>query len=70
MTDVSFFLIQYFMFNQMGPDVSPEPRETQNESLKKELEVLKPELQLIKSEVPGHICVCEVFTSQIKGPVD
>lgn len=34
-----------------APDVSLEHRETQNESLKKELEVLKPELQLIKSEV-------------------
>lgn len=43
---------QYYMFNQMGaPDVPVEHRETDNESLKRELEVLKPELQLIKSEV-------------------
>lgn len=34
-----------------APDAPPEPRDTGNESLRRELEVLKPELQLIKSEV-------------------
>uniref|UniRef100_A0A7N5ZVC5 I/LWEQ domain-containing protein n=1 Tax=Anabas testudineus TaxID=64144 RepID=A0A7N5ZVC5_ANATE len=50
---------QYYMFNQMGaPDVPVEHRETDNESLKRELEVLKPELQLIKSE--AQRCVTEL----------
>lgn len=34
-----------------APDASFEQRETENDSLKRELEVLKPELQLIRSEV-------------------
>lgn len=40
------------MLSQAGaPDASAEQRETENDGLKRELEVLKPELQLIKSEV-------------------
>lgn len=34
-----------------APDIPSEPREMENDQLKRELEVLKPELQLIKSEV-------------------
>lgn len=48
----SLFSWQYYLLSQMGaPDASLEQRETENDSLKRELEVLKPELQLIKSEV-------------------
>lgn len=48
----SFSSQQYYLLSQMGaPDASLEQRETENDSLKKELEVLKPELQLIKKEV-------------------
>lgn len=47
---------QYYLLSQMGaPDIPPEPRETENDQLKRELEALKPELQLIKSEV-GPSC--------------
>lgn len=43
---------QYYMLSQMGaPDIPSEPRETENDQLKRELGALKPELQLIKSEV-------------------
>lgn len=50
----SFSSWQYYLLSQMGaPDSSLEQRETENDSLKRELEVLKPELQLIKSEVRG-----------------
>lgn len=48
----SFSLCQYYLLSQMGaPDIPSEPRETENDQLKRELEALKPELQLIKSEV-------------------
>ncbi|XP_028273875.1 huntingtin-interacting protein 1-related protein isoform X4 [Parambassis ranga] len=50
---------QYYLLSQMGaPDASLEQRETENDSLKKELEVLKPELQLIKKE--AQRCVMEL----------
>ncbi|XP_034048321.1 huntingtin-interacting protein 1-related protein-like isoform X2 [Thalassophryne amazonica] len=50
---------QYYLFNQMGaPDAGQELRETQNDDLRKELEVLKPELQLIKTE--AQKCVVEL----------
>lgn len=38
-----------------APDIPSEPRETENDHLKRELEVLKPELQLIKSEVSSMV---------------
>uniref|UniRef100_A0A665U919 Huntingtin interacting protein 1 related n=1 Tax=Echeneis naucrates TaxID=173247 RepID=A0A665U919_ECHNA len=44
---------------QMGaPDASLELRDTENENMRRELEVLKPELQLIKSE--AQRCVTEL----------
>ncbi|KAI3362058.1 hypothetical protein L3Q82_012399, partial [Scortum barcoo] len=50
---------QYYSLSQMGaPDASLEQRETENDSLRRELEVLKPELQLIKSE--AQRCVTEL----------
>ncbi|KAM3599860.1 uncharacterized protein V6R79_012979 [Siganus canaliculatus] len=50
---------QYYLLSQMAaPEASPEQRETENDSLKRELEVLKPELQLIKSE--AQRCVMEL----------
>ncbi|KAG8010482.1 Huntingtin-interacting protein 1-related protein, partial [Nibea albiflora] len=50
---------QYYLLSQMGtPDASLEQRDSQNDSLKRELEVLKPELQLIKSE--AQRCVTEL----------
>uniref|UniRef100_A0A8C2ZVD1 Huntingtin interacting protein 1 related n=1 Tax=Cyclopterus lumpus TaxID=8103 RepID=A0A8C2ZVD1_CYCLU len=50
---------QYYLLNQMGsPDASVEQRGTENQSLKRELEVLRPELQLLKAE--AQRCVTEL----------
>ncbi|XP_070706559.1 huntingtin-interacting protein 1-related protein-like [Pempheris klunzingeri] len=50
---------QYYLLSQMGmPDASLEQKESENDSLKRELEVLKPELQLIKTE--AQRCVTEL----------
>ncbi|XP_068191804.1 huntingtin-interacting protein 1-related protein-like [Antennarius striatus] len=50
---------QYYLLSQMGaPDASLEPRETENDNLKRELQALKPELQLIKTE--AQKCVIEL----------
>uniref|UniRef100_A0A665U8X8 Huntingtin interacting protein 1 related n=1 Tax=Echeneis naucrates TaxID=173247 RepID=A0A665U8X8_ECHNA len=50
---------QYYLLSQMGaPDASLELRDTENENMRRELEVLKPELQLIKSE--AQRCVTEL----------
>lgn len=38
-----------------APDIPSETRETENDLLKRELEVLKPELHLIKSEVSSMV---------------
>uniref|UniRef100_A0A3B4VNQ4 ENTH domain-containing protein n=1 Tax=Seriola dumerili TaxID=41447 RepID=A0A3B4VNQ4_SERDU len=46
----------YYLLSQMGaPDAPLEHRETESESMRRELEVLKPELQLIKTEVNCNI---------------
>lgn len=57
LSNISFYSPrQYYLLSQMGaPDIPSEPRETENDHLKRELEVLKPELQLIKSEVSSVV---------------
>uniref|UniRef100_H3D7L3 Huntingtin interacting protein 1 related n=1 Tax=Tetraodon nigroviridis TaxID=99883 RepID=H3D7L3_TETNG len=52
-------MTQYYLLSQAGAlDASTEQRETENDGLKRELEVLKPELQLIKNE--AQRCVTEL----------
>lgn len=54
-SNILLYFQQYYLLSQAGtPDASTEQRQTEPDSLRRELEALKPELQLIKSEV---ICV-------------
>ncbi|KAK2818593.1 hypothetical protein Q5P01_024154 [Channa striata] len=53
------FREQYYLPSHMGaPDASVELRDTENESLRKELQAIKPELQLLKTE--AQRCVTEL----------
>ncbi|XP_059213454.1 huntingtin-interacting protein 1-related protein-like [Centropristis striata] len=62
---------QYYLLSQMGANEVPvEPRETGNESLKRELEVLKPELQLIKTEAKRCITELKSQVNRLEAEVE
>uniref|UniRef100_A0A8C4GR56 Huntingtin-interacting protein 1-related protein n=1 Tax=Dicentrarchus labrax TaxID=13489 RepID=A0A8C4GR56_DICLA len=62
---------QYYLLSQMGaPDASLEQRETENDSLKRELEVLKPELQLIKTEAKRCLTELKAQVNRLEAEVE
>ncbi|XP_075885676.1 huntingtin-interacting protein 1-related protein [Nelusetta ayraudi] len=62
---------QYYLLSQMGaPDIPSEPRGTENDQLKRELEVLKPELQLIKSEAQRCVTELKSQVNRLEAEVD
>ncbi|KAF3701694.1 Huntingtin-interacting protein 1-related protein [Channa argus] len=62
---------QYYLPNHIGaPDASAELRDTENESLRKELQVIKPELQLLKTEAQRYVTELKAHVNRLEAEVE